>query len=326
MVVQPVVDFRLCPYVIRQQDEIWIADFGIDFEFHVNPPVVSKPMTQWTLDCRLSSSGCLRCSRFPITVTLSKLRGVDHDNSLVITRYVDRQYYKWLVGDNQSTICSALNYLIVQLSKALRSFTPQVIELEVTKDVMNGDIATRDGLVRSFVRDDILQTTYDLAHGYPMHNQVWGTTVISKARKVPNCDYQIETPLQIKVGDNWNQKQIFEKVVEVLNDDLKNDNLQFELSPYDEYDKPAVLMITTDDHTWSIHWELSIADDKRIVLKETGIRTDKDPLQHCDAKELSRSDETTIFELDQIGLIARRVRDGAHWTQQASQIMCDDEQ
>lgn len=264
-----------------------------------------------------------RHSRFPITVTLSKIRGVDHDNSLVITRYVDRQLYKSLVSDNQSTICSALNYLIEQLSKALRSFTPQVIELEVTKDVVNGDIATRDGLVRSFIRDDVLQTTYDLAHGCPMHNQIWGTSVINQARKVPNCDYQIETPLQIKVGDNWSQKQIFEKVVEVLNDDLKNDKLPFKLSPYDECDKPAVLMVTTDDHTWSIHWELSIADDKRIVLKETGIRTDKDPLQYKDAKELSRNDETTIFDLDQIGLIARRIRESAHWTQQADQIMCD---
>ena len=35
-------------------------------------------------------------SRFPITVTLSKIRGADHENSLVITRYVDRQYYKLL--------------------------------------------------------------------------------------------------------------------------------------------------------------------------------------------------------------------------------------
>ena len=267
-----------------------------------------------------------RCSRFPITVTLSKLRGVDHDNSLVITRYVDRQYYKWLVSDNESVVCSALNHLIVQLSQALRSFTPAVTELEITKNVNNGAIATRDGLVRSFVRDDILQTTYDLAHGCPMHNQVWGTTVISKARKLPNCDYEIETPLQIKVGDNWSQKQIFEKVVEVLNDDLKNDKLQFKLFPYDECDKPAVLMVTTDDHTWSIHWELSIADDKRIVLKETGIRTDKDPLQYNDAKELSRNDETTIFDLDQIGLIARRIRESAHWTHQADQIMCDGEQ
>lgn len=267
-----------------------------------------------------------RHSRFPITVTLSKVRGVDHENSLVITRYVDRQYYKWLVGDNESIVCNALNHLIVQLSKVLRSFTPAITELEITKTVNNGAIATRDGLVRSFIRDDVLQTTYDLAHGCPMHNQVWGTTVISKVRKLPNCDYEIETPLQIKVGDNATQKQIFNKVVQVLNNDLKDDHIQFNTSPHDDCDKPATLVVNNSDRTWSIQWALSIMDDKRILVKETGLRTDKDPLQHCDAKELSRSDETTIFDLDQIGLIARRVRDGVHWTQQAYQIMCDDEQ
>ena len=62
------------------------------------------------------------------------------------------------------------------------------------------------------------------------------------------------------------------------------------------------------------------------MLKEAGIRTDKESLEYKDVKELSRNDETTMFDLDQIGLIARRVRESAHWRQQADQIMCDGEQ